>query len=214
MNSLKEMIKNNLTNSPELKEYNDVILNFISSYKQGRPDMSIEGCKSLIEGISKLISFNLDDGSQNLNNWNKFNFSVKFEKAVKALNLDNYEEEFVEKNIDLVTKLGHIRNERGDISHGQKYPKEIYSKEDFLKFITLWTEGLCYFLLSRYVVQKHVEEEKVYTEEQVEKFNNYLDGLYPEMKISYGEALREQDPFQYELEIEDYYAKNKEEENE
>ena len=83
MKSLIGLIKNNLKNSPELEEYNNVIINFIASYKQERPDMSIEGCKSLIEGISKLISFNLYDGSQDLNNWNKFNFNVKFEKAIK-----------------------------------------------------------------------------------------------------------------------------------
>ena len=109
--------------------------------------------------------------------------------------------------------MGEIRNERGDISHGQAYPKDSYSDSEFVRLIALWTEGLCYFLLSRYIAiqqkQKDDESVDVYNKEQFQEFNSYLDSFYPEIKfINYSKALKEQDPYQYELLMGDFY-KNK-----
>ncbi|HNR81047.1 MAG TPA: abortive infection family protein [Candidatus Pacearchaeota archaeon] len=212
MKLLAEFILNNLTNYPGWAEYNDVVLDFISSYKQKRPDMCVEGCKSLIEGIAKFLYLNLDIDNQNLVKWKDWTLSQKFKKAIEMLNIDDYEKEFLMRNNSLVQKLGEIRNERGDISHGQSYPKNTYSDEDFAKFIASWTEGLCYFLLSSYVYlkRKQQDDELSYTKEQFKEFDNYLDSLNPDIKyISYSKALREQDPLQYEL-LMDGFITNKE----
>ncbi|MDD3607482.1 MAG: hypothetical protein PHQ20_01650, partial [Candidatus Moranbacteria bacterium] len=184
MKLLEEFILNNLKNYPEWAEYNDVILDFISSHKQKRPDMCVEGCKSLIEGISKFVYFNSGDDSKNLNNWKHLQLVDKNKKCLEVLKLDGYEGEFLRENLDLILKLGQVRNERGDVSHGQAYPKDSYSGEDFAKFIASWTEGLCYFLLSNFVAfkQKQKEDESSYTDEQFKEFDNYLDGLYPDIK--------------------------------
>lgn len=206
MKLLEEFILNNLTNYPEWAEYNDVLLNFVSSHKQKRPDMCIEGCKSLVEGVSKLIYINLS-GDQNSSNWNHFSFRDKFEKCIKELRLDGYEDEFIRNNIGIVSKLGQIRNERGDVSHGQSYPKNSYSDADFARFISSWTEGLCYFLLSKYTsLKQQVEEDASYSSEQFDEFDDYLDSLHPDIEyISFSKALKEQDSPQYELLMDEYY---------
>ncbi len=214
MESLKELITNNLSNYPEWTEYNDIVIDLISSYNQKRPDICIEGCKSLIEGISKFIYLNLNKENTNSNQWSHLNFQEKFKRAIGSLQLDGYEGEFLQKNCDLILNLGQIRNDRGDIAHGQAYPKEYYSDIDFGKFITLWTEGLCYFLLSRYIARKQKVVEIIsYTKEQFEEFENYLDDSYPDIGISYSKALREQDSLKYELMMEDYYDKIEENDN-
>ena len=211
MESLKKLIINNLSGYPEWAEYNDVVLNFITSYAQKRPDMCIEGCKSLVEGISKFIYFNLDSDNKNLNNWKHLKFPEKFQNAINSLKLNGYEDEFLKENMPLALKLGQIRNDRGDIAHGQAYPKEYYSDSDFAKFIALWTEGLSYFLLSKYIIRKQKDTDSIisYSKEQFEEFDNYLDDLYSNIEyVSYSKALKEQDTLQYELLMDDYYNKN------
>ena len=211
MDSLKKLIVNNLSSYSELAEYNYVVLDFIKSYAQKRPDMCIEGCKSLVEGISKLIYFNLDVDNKSLSKWKTGSFKVKFQNAINSLKLDGYEVEFLKENEVLVFKLGQIRNDRGDIAHGQLYPKDSYSDNDFAKFIVLWTEGLCYFLLSKYLIHKQKDMDSItsYSKEEFEEFDNHLDDLYPDIKyISYSKALKEQDSLQYELLMDDYYDKN------
>jgi len=216
MESLKKLIVNNLSGYSELTEYNEVVIDFIKSYTQKRPDMCIEGCKSLIEGISKLIYFNIDNDNKNLANWRYSNFKDKFTKAIEVLKLNGYEEEFIKKNAELIKNLGQIRNDRGDIAHGQSYPKKSYSDIDFAKFITLWTEGLCYFLLSNYFICKQKDTDSItsYSKEQFEEFDNYLDDVYSEMDISYSKALKEQDSLKYELLMDEFYKNNYGEKNE
>jgi hypothetical protein len=207
MESLKKLILDNLLNYPELSEYDKVMIDLILSQEKKRPDISIEGCKSLIEGISKFLYFNLNKNNLNLVSWKKLYFKDKFEKAIASLELDGYEKEFLEKNSALILNLGQIRNDRGDIAHGQAYPKDHYSETYFQKFIALWTEGLCYFLLSSYIISKQKVDDGTYTQEQFEEFDHYLETSRPEIQISYSKALKEQDPLQYETLLEDYINK-------
>lgn len=213
MKLLEELIQANLADYPEWAEYNDVVIDFIASHTQKRPDMCVEGCKSLIEGLSKLVYFNLSDGTQDLGNWKDLALEQKFKECRAALHLDGYEDEFLQRSGALVRSLGQVRNERGDVSHGQNYPKDSYSDIDFAIFITSWTEGLCYFLLSRYIafrqIQKAKDSESLYSDEQFEEFDSYLDSLYSGIEyISYSKALREQDALQYELLMDEYYKKH------
>lgn len=211
MQLLADMLSNNLVYCPELAEYNEVVVKFIASHLTIRPDMSIEGCKGLIEGLSKFVSFKLDPDAQSSTKWRHLSLRDKFEECLLRLNLEGYEAEFLKESSDLVLKLGQIRNERGDISHGQAYPKSSYSNEDFAKFIILWTEGLCYFVVSRYIWLKQSQEQDnaadIYTTQQFEEFDNYLDSLYPNIDISYSKALKGQDPLKYEVLIDDYFTR-------
>lgn len=211
MKSLEELIKTNLFAHPELAEYKDVVLDFIELYASKRPDMSVEGCKSLIEGLSKFIYFNLNPDDPNFGKWSNLKLKEKFEKSVEILGLDGYEKEFLQDNIGLVFRLGQIRNERGDVSHGHAYPKDSYSDTDFATFIASWAEGLCYFMLSRYVAAKQRQKDEsgadVYSAEQYKEFEDYLDSLYPDIeRISYSKALKEQDALQYELLMDEYFV--------
>jgi len=211
MDSLNGFIKSNLAFYPEWEEYNHVVLDFISSYTDKRPDICIEGCKSLIEGVSKLIYFNLDFENKNISKWKDFNFQKKFRKAIMALDMEEgYEKEFIEDNFNLILRLGQIRNDRGDIAHGQNYPKKSYSNINFATFISLWSEGLCYFMLSEYIKNKQKEDEIIYNPKQFAEFNNYLDDLHSEFEISYSQALREQDPSKYELLMDAHFIKKDE----
>ena len=209
MQRLKELITSNLTDHPELEEYNGVVLDFITIYQEKRPDMCIEGCKCLIEGVAKFVVVNLDK-EYLLRGWGEKSVQQKFKECRIALRLKGYEDEFLERNNGLIAKLGEVRNERGDISHGQAYPKDSYSDVDFAKFIVAWTEGLCGFVLSQYLQarqrQKDLNSLDIYSEEQFKEFDDYLDGLYPEIAyVSYSKALKEQDELQYELMMDQFY---------
>jgi hypothetical protein len=211
MKVLENLILTNLVDYPEWSEYHEVILNFILQHKEKRPDMSIEGCKSLIEGISKFIYFNLGNDSQNLSRWNHLKLKEKFECCITSLDINGYEKEFLNENSAAVFKLGQIRNERGDVSHGQAYPKDSYSDLDFATFISMWTEGLCYFLLSNYIISKKKmkmkEDTDIYSVKQYKEFDEYLDSLNSDIEyISYSKALKEQDNLQYQLLMDEYFS--------
>lgn len=214
METLRNFIRKNLELYPEWREYNDVVINFISNYSRNRPDMSIEGCKSLIEGISKLIYFNLDKNNIKYSKWKDFSFHKKFNQAVRKLKIDGYEEVFTKEIFNIVLNLGRVRNERCDVSHGQSYPKKNYSDEYFAKLIILWVEGLSYFLLSRYIYLKSKEEliEKIYSDEQFEEFDEYLNGLNPDLDISYSKALMQQDYTDYINRMKEYFSEVEENE--
>lgn len=211
MDILKQLIDDNLSYYPQLKEYDDVVINVIIDYKKERPDIAIEASKWLLEWILKFIYLNLDPNIIDLTWWGDATLGQKFKKIVEILKLNWHEDEFLRQNNPLVQKLGEIRNDRWDISHWQAYPKNSYSTINFTKFIILWTEGICYFLLSIYIDLKQIEKEigiTEYTEDQFEQFDSYLDKKYSFDGILYSKALKDQDPSKYELLMDKFYYDN------
>lgn len=210
MQQLVTIINDNQKSSINFLDYLQII-DIIKEKRVAAPDVSIESCKSLIEGICKKILFHIDK-SENEVTLNKEDFTPLFKKTIKAVsNYDKkFEEEFSRRCAALIGIIGEIRNERGEISHGKIYPKEIESTIIFADFVISLTEMLMiYIIKSFYSLDLDIYEVEKYEDNFT--FNDYLDSLYPEVPISYSRALYDQDYIQYEQLLLDY--NNAEQEN-
>lgn len=191
------------TKFPEFQYYHK-ILDKIDENAVEMPDVSIESCKSLVEGISKTILIKL-----------KVPYSEKDRNADTPRDLwkkvlDNlpvstsYDSEFVSRTCALVTRITEIRNKRGDISHGRPSPKEIESDVRLSGFIAQVTDSLVSYLLETYFSLDLSYLEKINYEDEIE-FNQSLDDIYPiDGVISYSKALYDQDQVSYEEQLLNY----------
>lgn len=180
------------------------------------PDISIETCKSLLEGISKTIILGLDSTAER-SELDKKDVEPLVKAAARLLkaNDDVIEEHFVNRVGGLAHSLGALRNARGDISHGKAAPKAVESGCDFARLCLQMTDAMAFYMLQSYfsVTQSTAEEAEEEDEDAVEllpggipdiayddnpEFNDELDQQYPlDGKLLYSEAL-------YRLYYEDY----------
>lgn len=180
------------------------------------PDISIETCKSLLEGISKTIILGLD-GSAVSGDLDRKDVEPLVKSAARLLkaNDDVIEENFINRVSGLAHSLGALRNARGDISHGKAVPKALESGCDFARLCLQMTDAMTFYMLQSYfTVTKPVpttppagEEEAVsllpggiqdIAYEENPEFNDELDTQYPlDGKLLYSDAL-------YRLYYEDY----------
>lgn len=187
-----------------------------------QPDISIEICKSLIEGVSKsvILDFAPDTDPKKLSN---MDVSPLAKWACQLLKQDNtvIEDEFARRVASVAEFLGVLRNERGDVSHGRAVPKPVQSNDKLSAVIFQVSSGLLTYMLDSFFTAKRLariaippepepepepdtrEEDNSLDLEQVEyetnlEFNNWLDDHYPyEGKLNYSFAL-------YALYYEDY----------
>lgn len=184
-------------------QYYHTILDLIESNLNTNPDISIESCKSLFEGISKSILSALD-----------INYSPSEieDKTVQQLVKRMFKKlkEFIEiEELNyisvFVSEIGTIRNKRGDISHGRPAPKEISSDVDFAKMVVNSTDNYVFYILRLFFSIKS-ESEKQYKYDDYEEFNEWLDAQDTAgYLISYSLALYETDYIRYEQELQNYY---------
>jgi Abortive infection C-terminus len=181
------------------------------------PDICIETCKSLLEGISKTIILGLDAAAIS-SDLDKKDVEPLVKSAAKLLkaNDDVIEENFVNRVSGLAHSLGALRNARGDISHGKAVPKAKESSGDFARLCLQMTDAMTYYMLqSFFAVNEPVttiaEEEDEAAEPEMlpggipkidydnnSAFNDELDSQYPlDGKMLYSDAL-------YRLYYEDY----------
>jgi hypothetical protein len=184
-------------------QYYHTILDLIESNINTNPDISIESCKSLFEGISKSILSKLD---------NLYSSSEIEDKTVQQLVKRMFKKlkEFIEiKELNyisvFVSEIGTIRNKRGDISHGRPAPKEISSDIYFAKMVVNSTDNYVFYIL-RLFFSINFEEIKEYKYDDYEEFNEWLDqqdtaGFFS----SYSLALFETDYIRYEQELQNFY---------
>jgi hypothetical protein len=101
-------------------EYYQVVVDKIIENQSANPDIAIESCKSLVEGLSKSILKHTDKSYRDSQRPAEEMLPL-FKKAVNALadRGANVEEQFTKAVGNLIHQLGSIRNERGDISHGK-----------------------------------------------------------------------------------------------
>ena len=184
-------------------QYYHTILDLIENNIIANPDISIESCKSLFEGISKSILSKLDiDYSPSEVEDKKVQQLVKrmFRKLKEFIDLEelNYISVFV-------AEIGTIRNKRGDISHGRPAPKEISSDVDFAKMIINITDNYVYYILKLFFSIK-IEDEKQYKYDDYDEFNEWLDEQDSAGYLSsYSFALYERDYIRYEQELQNFY---------
>jgi hypothetical protein len=180
------------------------------------PDICIETCKSLLEGISKTIILGLDSAADSRELDRKdVEPLVKTAARLLKANDDVIEENFINRVGGLAHSLGALRNARGDISHGKAVPKTQESGCDFARLCLQMTDAMAYYMLQSYfsvtqpISTAKIEEDHgtaqllpggiqdiAYDENPA--FNDELDQTYPlDGKVLYSEAL-------YRLYYEDY----------
>lgn len=180
-------------------------LALIESYIEEKPDMSIETCKALIEGISILALHILTQ--EPLNSHQNDSFFDLFKRALGELQKGRgfSDIDMVKRLGSVVHYLGEIRNSHCDIGHGRASLKDQVNDADFAEFIIGITDNLCTYMLRR--LDQLSDKELLYEEHPA--FNDSLDEENPMPgKILYSKALFEQEFETYEIQLGDYMLEN------
>ncbi len=209
MQLVRTLISQN-TEKYEHFSYYEGIIDVIEQKIQSHPDICIESCKSLIEGVSKTIIKRLDVTVTDAD-LNKMDVMPLFKRA--ANKLAEYDEEleldFVNRTASLIQNFGQIRNERGDISHGRAAPKEVNSSPQFSSFVARVTEALAFYVLDHFFRLQLSNETEVKYEHNPD-FNEMLDTTNPMGSLSFSKALFDQDNISYCEQLLDYRAQQEE----
>ncbi|RDK85454.1 hypothetical protein [Marinirhabdus gelatinilytica] len=169
------------------------------------PDISIESCKSLIEGLCKksleLISDKYNDDIRVRRNCEgKMTYLVRmafdevyrtgFERDLHMSlykiikNKDRIDSLITSATLEMqknakkaVDKITAIRHDRGDISHGRIYPKPSESELHLARSIESITDGICSFMIHELAIQYEIkkEEDKKLVYKKEEDYNEWLD---------------------------------------
>ena len=186
-------------------EYYDSHLTLIEAYIDEKPDISIETCKALIEGLSKLALHMLNQ--EPLESQKSEDVQSLFKRALKELQKGRgfSDIDLVNRAGSVVHYIGELRNEHGDISHGRASLKDQVNDADFADFIIGITDSLCTYMLRR--LDQLAEVELQY--EDNPEFNAFLDEAYPLGNgVRYSKALFDQELETYEIELGDYIIEN------
>lgn len=209
MEKTRSIIAQHRKRYPEFDDHEFLIKKAIANFQEF-PDISVECCKSLIEGVCKDIIKHVDPS---LEHAVIENFKLK-RASTKALDrLFEYgcdvEGDFVEKLVSTIETIGRIRNTRGDVSHGHIRPKLEASTSHFAQTVMDFTDTLTSYLLEIFY---SIELEKDPAYEDNSDFNSFLDELNPmEDKLSFSLALYHQYKEDYMIQLEEYLYDNKEE---
>lgn len=214
MKQAVELIVANTEFYPEFRYYIS-IMKKAERNLSNQPDICIEACKALLEGVSKSIIERLD-ATVERKELDKKDVGPLIKQAARLLRkADNIiEDDFVTRCSSLAHALGTLRNERGDISHGKAVPKTVRSNDRLSNLCMSMTENiLCYMLeaffniplIAKETPEKDLEVKENETDlpvvsyEKNAEFNEWLDDKYPlpDGRLIYSSAL-------FELYYEDY----------
>jgi hypothetical protein len=190
--------------------YYETVIEIIEQNVQKQPDICIESCKSLIEGISKTILLTLDRGATR-QSLNAKDVKELFREALNELGRHNptMEVEFVRRATGVIQLLADLRTKRGDISHGKIAPKELSSLAQFSKLVMHMTEGIAFYMLDQFFAVDISFAEEVRYEDN-EEFNEILDRQVMIGGLSYSKALFDQDNVAYCEQLLDYQTEREE----
>lgn len=182
--------------------YYQTIIQKIEENVESHPDISIESCKALLEGLSKFIWKQIDQTYDALIA-DKMDFHPVVRQAMTKLAdfNEDIELDFVNKVNKLIVSIGEVRNKRGDISHGKLSPKEYFSDSQFAYLVMNITDNMLYYVLHSFSKVSPIKELEY---EDNPEFNEWLDNENPIANLSYSKALFDQDPVAYEQELENY----------
>jgi hypothetical protein len=190
--------------------YYEGIIDVIEEKIQSHPDICIESCKSLIEGISKTIIKTLDKtaGDADLK---KMDVMPLFKRAANKLaEFDStLEIDFINRTGTLVENFGKLRNDRGDISHGRAAPKTDFSSPDFSTLAVRVTEALASYVLEHFFRLRLPDETEIKYEDNPD-FNEMLDTTNRMGSLSFSKALFDQDNVSYCEQLLDYQSEQEE----
>lgn len=182
-------------------EYYQSHLDLVENYIDEKPDISIETCKALIEGISKLSLHLLNQEPLDSHNDEKFQALVK--RALTELQKGRgfSDADLCKRLSGVVHYIGEVRNEHCDIGHGRASLKEQVNDADFADLIVGITDSVCTYMLRRL---DHLAD-KVTEYDDNPVFNDFLDEQNPlPGKTRYSRALFDQEFETYEIELGDF----------
>ena len=215
MQRVSQLITSELDRFPDC-EYYLAIINTAESNVSTHPDICIETCKSLLEGISKTVLARTQK-SLTTHHIDNLKFVPVVTKAMHDLrdNDDVIEDDFKSKVVDMARALATLRNHRSDISHGRGVPKIKQSSESLALLTLHTTEAIAFYMLEAYFalpIETTLPDDSEIADTEAElpggipkidyddnpDFNDELDSQYPlDGKMLYSDAL-------YRLYYEDY----------
>lgn len=214
MLKIREIITKNADKQSHFEEYFKII-DIIQANEIVNPDICIESCKALIEGVSKTIIINLDN-TKTPCNIDDDNLPKLFKESMNLLiaNCEDLEGDFVVRFSAIIQVLGEIRNKRGDISHGRMAPKAIFSSHKLATTIKNMTENILEYVLEHYFMIDFANGKLGY--EELEDYNIWLDDNtdFPIKKAKYSQLLFENDYDEYESRYSDEFLKTDDTEEE
>ena len=183
-------------------DYYQTIIQKIEENVDSHPDICIESCKALLEGLSKFIWKQIDLSYDALVA-DKMDFHPVVRQAMTKLAdyNEDIELDFVNKVNKLIVSIGDVRNKRGDISHGKLSPKEYFSDIQFAHLVMNITDNMLYYVLHSFSKVSLIKELEY---EDNPEFNEWLDNENPIGNLSYSKALFDQDPVAYEQELKNH----------
>ena len=165
-------------------------------------DISIESCKAILEGLSKLTIHLLTQ--EPISRLNSFNFDQLFKLTLTEFDKKGgdqfyFHTDTVRRFGSAVGHLGEIGNHHGDISQGRASLKQQVSDADLTEMVAGITDHLGTYILRKL---KRLEQLKTEDEDEYDAnvdFNQYIDDSYPmEGDLSYSKALIDQDHVVYQ----------------
>lgn len=206
MRSLIELIERHADENSELRYYIPIIEKAERNEDQ-HPDICIECCASVFQGVSKTIVSRLEAlAPDQKSQFENESIQRQVKRALRCLAASDslVELGFPVAVENLVRVLGELRNERGDISHGRAVPKELQSDRGLARLVLNVTEPVLRYMLASYFALKP-ERPFVPDYDANPEFNAFLDERTPvEGKVLYSRALYDQFPEDYVIELKDY----------
>ena len=215
MEKTKSIILTNIDKHSHFSEYFKIV-EIIEANEFVNPDICIESCKALVEGISKTILIQLDV-TKTPDNIDDDDLPKIFKSAIKVLSekCEDIEGDFVSRFSAIIQVLGEIRNKRGDISHGRMAPKMVFSSKKISTTVKQMTDTMLEYILEHFFSIDFTEANLIYDDEKMIEYNTWLDESleFPIKKAKYSKLLFENDYDEYESRYEDFlkYKENVEE---
>lgn len=204
MDSLEALVKRHIKEFPNFQYYG-AFAEFISAIETYHHDLhtgvSLDCCNSLLQSICKTIIIEVDPRIDigTLDKGSASTTNSLISKAAKLIqkNDDLHERNFIKQITNIGEHISHLRNARGDLSHGKRIPKELLSDGDLSRLLREITESLSRYLISSFFSfelersKEDIEiEEDLIRYEANPEFNELLDEEYPyEGKLLYSQAL-------------------------
>jgi len=206
MQTLRELIERYADGDPEFLYYVNIIEK-AENNEVTNPDIAIECCSSLLQGISKTIVFRLNPPSDKKAFENQpVQFQLKAAFACLTERDDVIELEFARRAHSLAQVLGELRNARGDISHGRAVPKELESDRSLSRLAMNVSEAIARYMLASFFANRP-SGLAVVAYEKNKAFNEFLDQRFPlEGKPLYSLALFQQFYEDYLIQLEMFEA--------
>jgi hypothetical protein len=177
MQSVKELIERYAGQNADFLYYIPIIEK-AERNELDHPDITIECCCALFQGISKSIVHRLDPAcDKEAFEDEKLPQQVKAAMRCLSENDDAFEDMFVRNCETLARNIGSLRNARGDISHGRAVPKDLQSDRSLARLVLNCSEALLRYILASFFALQQLPDKQVPYDANPE-FNDALDEQY------------------------------------